>query len=169
MTHPDDNTLAQPIAIGRLSALTDCKIPTIRYYEEIGLLPPAARNAGNQRRYNQQHLLKLRFIRHARALGFDLEAIRELLQYNDAPDHHCHDADQIARRHLQAVKRKIARLESLREELERMLSECHQLNQHPEGENHCRILEVLADHALCATEHGQPDGIAATDAAARGR
>lgn len=139
-------------AIGKLSKLTDCKVPTIRYYEEIGLLPVAARNAGNQRRYNDQHLLKLRFIRHARALGFDLDAIRELLQYNDAPVHHCHDADRIARRHLLEVERKIARLQSLQGELQRMLDRCAHSD-----DNHCRILEVLADHALCESEHNLPD------------
>lgn len=142
-------------AIGKLSRLTDCKIPTIRYYEEIGLLPAAARNAGNQRRYSEQHLLRLRFIRHARALGFDLDAIRELVQYNDAPDHHCHDADVIARRHLLEVERKISRLQSLRDELQRMLTECGKTD-----DNHCRILEVLADHALCESEHGLPEGSA---------
>lgn len=139
-------------AIGKLSKLTDCKIPTIRYYEEIGLLPAADRNAGNQRRYNDQHLLKLRFIRHARALGFDLEAIRELVQYSDAPNHHCHDADQVARRHLKEVERKILRLQSLQSELQRMLDLC----QHS-GDKRCRILEVLADHALCESEHELPD------------
>ncbi len=140
-------------AIGKLSKLTNCKIPTIRYYEEIGLLPAADRNAGNQRRYGEQHLLRLRFIRHARALGFDLEAIRELVQYNDAPNHHCHDADEIAHRHLLEIERKITRLQSLRDELERMLTECGKTD-----DQHCRILEVLADHALCDGEHDLPTG-----------
>jgi len=135
-------------AIGQISRLADCKVPTIRYYEQIGLLPAASRNAGNQRRYNDQHLLKLRFIRHARALGFDLEAIRELVQLTEAPDENCHEADEIARRHLAEVNRKIAQLQGLQQELSRMLSDC----EHSD-DGHCRVMEVLADHALCHGEH----------------
>lgn len=140
------------IAIGQLSKLAHCKIPTIRYYEEIGLLPAPARNNGNQRRYNEKHLLKLQFIRHARALGFDLAAIRELLQFQEAPDHGSHEADEIARRHLHTIEQKISRLQALQTELTRMLGAC----EHHNGDHNCRVLEVLADHALCEGEHDLP-------------
>ena len=140
------------IAIGQLSRLAHCKIPTIRYYEEIGLLPAPARNAGNQRRYNEKHLLKLQFIRHARALGFDLAAIRELLQFQESPDHGSHEADEIARRHLHTIEQKISRLQALQAELTRMLGAC----EHHNGDHNCRVLEVLADHALCEGKHDLP-------------
>ena len=65
-------------SIGKLSKLTQCKIPTIRYYEDIGLIPVASRSAGNQRRYNLSHLQRLQFIRHSRALGFNLNEIRQM-------------------------------------------------------------------------------------------
>ncbi len=140
------------IAIGQLSKLAHCKVPTIRYYEEIGLLPTPARNAGNQRRYSEKDLLKLQFIRHARALGFDLEAIRELLQFQEAPNHGSHEADEIARRHLQTIEQKITRLQALQTELSRMLGAC----EHHNGDHNCRVLEVLADHTLCAGDHDLP-------------
>jgi len=140
------------IAIGQLSRLAHCKVPTIRYYEEIGLLPAPARNAGNQRRYNQQHLLKLQFIRHARALGFDLAAIRELLQFQETPSHGCSEADEIARRHLRTVEQKISQLQALQAELTRMLDVC----EHQNSEHNCRVLDVLADHTLCTSEHDLP-------------
>ena len=66
-------------SIGALSKATGVKVPTIRYYEEIGLLPPAGRNAGNQRRYGQDGLEALGFIKHARDLGFALEDIKVLM------------------------------------------------------------------------------------------
>ena len=68
-------------SIGKLAIATDCKIPTIRYYEKIGLLPPAQRSAGNQRLYSQANLQQLKFIRHARELGFALPAIRQLIHF----------------------------------------------------------------------------------------
>ena len=69
----------QEIGIGDLSRATGCKVQTIRYYEEIGLMPEPKRTAGNQRRYGRRHVDRLAFIRHSRELGFSLEAICELL------------------------------------------------------------------------------------------
>jgi DNA-binding transcriptional MerR regulator len=73
----------QEIGIGDLARATGCKVQTIRYYEEIGLMPEPARTAGNQRRYNERHVDRLAFIRHSRELGFSLEPIRELLSLSD--------------------------------------------------------------------------------------
>jgi len=72
--------------IGKLSQASEVKVPTIRYYEEIGILPEPERSAGNQRLYTQETLERLSFIRHARELGFTLEAIRELLSLSDNPN-----------------------------------------------------------------------------------
>ena len=58
------------LTIGRLGQSAGVKVPTIRYYEEIGLLPEAERSAGNQRLYTRRTLERLTFIRHARELGF---------------------------------------------------------------------------------------------------
>lgn len=93
--------------------------------------------------------MKLRFIRHARALGFDLDNIRELLQLSEHPDQHCHEADLIAQRHLVEIATKIQRLQALQLELSKMLNECSR------EEGHCRVLEVLADHTLCMTDHSK--------------
>lgn len=138
-------------SIGQLSKLTDCKIPTIRWYEERGLLPAPGRNSGNQRRYNQQHLMLLRFIRHARELGFDLPSIQQLQKLcSCCMDDHL-EADRIARRHLTEVQSKIAQLQAMEKELNRMIETCNY-----EDEHQCRVLEVLADHTHCATEHQKP-------------
>lgn len=136
------------LSIGQLSKATGCKVPTIRYYEDIGLMPPPARSEGNQRLYGQRELDRLSFIRHSRELGFSQAAIRELLQMTDAPERPCENADRIAQQQLEAVERKIARLEVLRHELARMVKQC-------DGGRiaDCRVIEVLADHNECRAEH----------------
>ena len=73
-------------AIGTLAERTGTKVQTNRYYEQIRLLPQPERTDGGQRRYRDKDLDRLAFIRHARQLGFTLEAIRELLDLSDNPD-----------------------------------------------------------------------------------
>lgn len=136
------------IPIGELSRRTQVKVPTIRYYEQIGLLPEPARTEGQQRRYGSAEVMRLNFIRHARELGFEIEDIRELLALSTDPDRPCAEADTIASRHLIAVKRRVGQLNALRGELERMVQECRHGRI---GE--CRVIEVLADHGQCRRDH----------------
>ena len=134
--------------IGDVAEKSGLPPKTIRYYEEIGLMPQPARSEGNQRLYGQRELERLSFIRHSRELGFSQSAIRELLRMTDAPERPCEDADRIAQEQLEAVEHKIARLTSLRDELTRMVKQC-------EGGPiaNCRVIEVLADHGECRTDH----------------
>jgi DNA-binding transcriptional MerR regulator len=136
------------LAIGQLARQTGCNVQTIRYYEQVGLLATPSRNVGNQRRYDLGTLQRLAFIRHSRELGFSLAMIRELLDLAEDPDRPCAAADSIARRQLQQVESRISRLLSLQRELQRMITEC-------QGEKvaECRVIEVLADHSRCASEH----------------
>ncbi|WLS08520.1 helix-turn-helix domain-containing protein [Shinella sumterensis] len=134
--------------IGKLGAQAGVKVPTIRYYEQIGLLPEPERSAGNQRLYGQSVLDRLAFIRHARELGFPLEAIRDLLSLTDTPDHSCAAADIIAKKQLAAVKARIARLTALKAELERMITQCAQGTVAD-----CRVIESLSDHSHCMQDH----------------
>lgn len=136
------------LTIGKLGEAAGVKVPTIRYYEHIGLLPEPERSAGNQRLYGAKALDRLAFIRHARDLGFPLEAIRDLLSLSDRPDQSCAAADIIATEQLAAVKARIARLTALKAELERMITQCAQGTIAD-----CRVIEVLSDHALCADDH----------------
>ncbi len=141
------------LGIGELARRTGTKVQTIRYYEEIGLLPPPPRTAGNQRRYGRDHQQRLAFVRHARELGFSLEAIRTLLDLVDRPDQPCEKADAVARARLAEVESRLQRLQALKEELERMICECRggRVAQ-------CRVIEVLADHGHCLyADHGSPE------------
>lgn len=130
--------------IGRLARDTGCKAQTIRYYEEIGLLPTPERSHGNQRLYGPSDSARLAFIRHSRELGFPLTMVRELLALVDDPAHPCADVDRITRTHLETVDRRIKTLMSLKAELERMIEQCD-----GGAVSTCRIIEVLADHSLC--------------------
>jgi DNA-binding transcriptional MerR regulator len=145
------------LTIGKLGEAAGVKVPTIRYYEQIGLLPEPDRSAGNQRLYGQSALDRLAFIRHARELGFPLDAIRDLLCLSDRPDQSCAAADVIARAQLAEVESRLARLTALKGELERMVVQCA-------GGRiaDCRVIEVLGDHSLCATDHQHPESEAAS-------
>jgi len=136
------------LTIGTLGKKTGTKVQTIRYYEQIGLMPEPGRTAGGQRRYGSGELDRLSFIRHARQLGFSLDSIRELLDLSDSPDHSCAHVDSIAQKQLHQVEARIARLEALKTELQRMVHECA-----GDTVGQCRVLEVLRDHAECLTEH----------------
>ena len=138
------------LTIGTLAKKTGTKVQTIRYYEQIGLLPEPGRSAGGQRRYGDSELDRLSFVRHARQLGFSLDAIRELLDLSDHPDKSCAEADAIARRQLKQVEQRMARLEALRTELQRMVHECS--GGHTAD---CRVLEVLRDQSECLTDHDE--------------
>lgn len=141
-------------SIGQLARETGCKVPTIRYYEQIGLLPAPRRSGGNQRLYGAEHLQRLGFIRHGRELGFSQAAVRELFRLTDQPDRTCDAVDAIARAHLEDVDRRIARLISLKLELERMIESCRGGRV-----DKCRIIETLADHShrhCLAENHNSP-------------
>ncbi|MGO4389575.1 helix-turn-helix domain-containing protein [Microvirga sp. 2YAF29] len=131
------------LTIGELSRQTQVKIPTIRYYEQIGLLAPPIRTEGQQRRYASDDIRRLNFIRHARELGFEVDAIRQLLGLTGTPDRACGEVHEITKAHLEEVKDKIARLTALRDELEAMVACDHR------RVSECRIIEVLADHEKC--------------------
>ena len=138
-------------SIGTLAKRTGTKVQTIRYYEQIGLMPEPGRTDGGQRRYGDVELDRLSFIRHSRQLGFSLGAIRELLDLSDSPERSCAQVDAVAQNQLREVEARIARLEALRVELRRMISECN-----ADRVADCRILEVLRDHEECLSDHQQP-------------
>ena len=133
-------------------------VQTVRYYEQNGLMPApsrtvspyshcrfkrlvgelARRSAGGQRRYDETQLRQLAFIRHARDLGFEVDAIRSLLRLAAHPDAPCNSVDAIARDHLAAITHKIARLSALRQEVTRMIEQCRR------GKiAECRLIDAL--------------------------
>jgi len=135
-------------AIGELSTLSGVKVPTIRYYEEIGMLAAPPRTEGNQRRYDETALSRLRFIAHARSMGFPMGSIKSMLRLARHPDEPCEDLDSLVADRLMEVEERISKLSGLRAELTAMLEDHH----HGRVAD-CRIIEVLSDHDECAHPH----------------
>jgi DNA-binding transcriptional MerR regulator len=136
------------VTIGEVARSSGVKVPTIRYYESIGLLAAPERTDGNQRSYEASDIRRLAFIRHARELGFEIDAIRTLLDLQENPNQTCEAADAIAKARLSDVEQRIRSLTALKAELEMMIEGC--------GHGHvdqCRVIEVLADHGEC--KHAQ--------------
>lgn len=132
------------VPIGEAAKHSGVKVPTIRYYEQIGLLAAPARSDGNRRHYDASDLHRLTFIRHARELGFEIDAIRTLLLLQDDPNQPCATADGIAKARLADVEQRIRSLTALKAELQAMIEGC----SHGQVAA-CRVIEVLADHGQC--------------------
>lgn len=131
--------MTKQLAIGDLARQTGTKVNTIRFYEDIGLLPRAVRTASGRRSYSVADVRRLTFIRHGRGLGFSVDEIRSLLALSDEPERDCAEAAAIARRHLQDIETRIARLETLRDALSEVAVSC-------EGgrARDCRVIEAIA-------------------------
>ena len=136
------------LSIGLLAKAADVKVPTIRFYEEIGLLPEPRRAANDRRVYDADAVRRLAFIRHARDLGLNIDAIRELIALSQHREMPCEGADRIAAEHLADVREKIASLKKLEHELERIVSHCH-----GHSIEDCYVIRALSDHGMCEGEH----------------
>lgn len=111
-------------AIGDVARRSGCSVPTIRYYEEIGLLAPVHRAANGRRSYGHPDVSRLRFIRRARDFGMSIKQVRELLDAEGSLGEACAPAKAIVSERLIDVIRKREELESLRAALEMMLARC---------------------------------------------
>ena len=131
------------IGIGELAKGTGTKVVTVRYYEQIGLLPVPSRTAGNYRTYSNEHMRRLRFIHRCRDLGFTLDQIRDLLRLSSRKEADCAEVDNITAQHLMEIEQKISDLKRLAKELRRLNNCC-------QGKGiiaDCRIIEALSPNA----------------------
>lgn len=127
------------IPIGQLSRRTGVSIDTIRYYERIGLVPRAPRGRNGRRVYADADIRCLAFIRHSRALGFGLPAIRELLRLQQEPEGSCAEIAVIAKEQLGAIQERLRQLHVLQTELSRVVRACAGGRVAD-----CRIVETLS-------------------------
>ena len=98
------------LSIGALARRSGTTPPTIRYYEEIGLVRRAARRDGGHRTYGDADLKRLTFIRRCRELGFPIDQVRSLVDLLENGDRSCLDARDLARRNLEDVQTKLSEL-----------------------------------------------------------
>jgi len=127
---------------GALARKTGCNGETIRYYEKIGLLREPDRTQGGHRVYSVEDQSRLGFILRGRELGFSIEQLRDLLCQVDAGEYTCDEVLALTRRHLYAVREKIAELCKLEIRLVEMTNAC-------EGgrKPSCSIIDLLAERA----------------------
>ena len=125
--------------IGRASKASGVSLKMIRYYEAIGLLPKIVRTSANYRVYRESDVHTLRFIRRARALGFSVADIQELLGLWQNRSRSSASVKKIAGKHIDDLKRRIAELNSMVDTLEHLSAHCHG-DHRPD----CPILDDLA-------------------------
>lgn len=126
------------LTTGEIADRTGVNVHTVRYYEDRDLLPPVPRSAGGQRRFDEEHVAHIRFVKRAQQLGFTLEEIRELLSLRASPD-----AGEEVREKTEAkireVEAKIADLRRIRQKLVELAEAC---DTHGAPED-CLVLHAL--------------------------
>lgn len=125
--------------IGEAAQASGVSAKMIRYYEDTGLIPAAARTASGYRVYSDQDVHRLRFIRRARDLGFSVDGIGELLGLWRDRSRHSADVKRLALAHVAALRTKIRELEDMASTLETLADCCHG-DERPD----CPILTELA-------------------------
>jgi len=115
------------LTIGALADRSGCSVPTIRYYEEIGLIPPARRRDSGHRVYDASAVGLLTFVRHCRDFGFPIEQVRELVSLAASEQRDCFETLDIAQAHLKAVRAKLAELRALERSLARFAKSCSEM------------------------------------------
>ncbi|WP_369586022.1 Cu(I)-responsive transcriptional regulator [Kingella oralis] len=110
--------------ISQAAAQTGLSAKQIRDYEKQGLLPPAPRSEAGYRRFLPADLQRLRFIAHAREVGFSLAQIKRLLALADDPQRHSRDVKQLASEHIAELNQKIATLQTMRDTLQAWHNQC---------------------------------------------
>lgn len=111
-------------SIGALAKAAGVTTPTIRYYEDIGLLPKPERNASGQRVYDDSDVERLTFIRRCRDFGFSIDQVRLLASLSISPDRDCAEVRDIAHEHLTDVRAKLAELKALEQSLAGFVDRC---------------------------------------------
>ena len=114
----------QGMTRGKLAQATGCNIETIRYYENIALLPEPARTESGYRIYGRDDVKRLGFIRKLRALGFSLDETRGLLTLVDGHDYTCKNVKAIALTHTDGIRAKIVDLRKMEKTLTEMAEAC---------------------------------------------
>lgn len=118
------NVHARVFSIGRLAKAASVTAPTIRYYEEIGLLPKARRTSAGQRIYAYDELERLIFIRRCREFGFSIDEVRVLASLSISPVLDCSEVRDLARTHLSEVRARLEELNALEVSLASFASKC---------------------------------------------
>ena len=127
--------------IGQIATGASVNIQTLRYYERRGLLPAPTRRPSGYRDYQPDAVGRVRFIKHAQALGFTLEEIAELLALRVPADRACARIEARAETAIARIDLKVAHLQRIRDALTELAAACK--SQDRTGE--CPILQAIED------------------------
>lgn len=127
--------------IGVLSSRSGLPVKTLRYYEDLGLLPAVGRSEGGYRLFAEESLGRLEFIRRLKTLGLTLEEIQGCLAVHDAGELPCGDIEMQLGRQIQRIDGQIRELRQLRKELQDLLAGW-QSNPAKDGDVICPNLHV---------------------------
>ncbi|MDP3823553.1 MAG: Cu(I)-responsive transcriptional regulator [Burkholderiales bacterium] len=128
------------VNIGQASKASGVSAKMIRHYEEVGLIPAANRTEAGYRQYSEADVHSLRFIRHARDLGFSIVQIGELVGLWQNRRRSSSRVKALALAHVAELERKVASLQAMKDSLQHLAMCCHG-DDRPE----CPILDRLAD------------------------
>jgi MerR family transcriptional regulator, mercuric resistance operon regulatory protein len=122
-----------------LARATGCNLETIRYYENIGVMPDPPRTAKGHRSYDETHVARLGFVMRARDLGFALEEVKSLLMLVDGGAQTCAEVQILAQEHLKNVRIKIADLKRIEGVLSGTIAQCS-----GEAVPECAVIDALS-------------------------
>lgn len=130
--------------IGELGERAGVSPKTIRYYEEIGLIPPPGRDPSGYRAYGRETVTRVRFIKAAQSIGLSLGEIREILAFRDRGEVPCSHVAALIERNAQELSERIAALEQMRTDLERLARKARRVSPpHAEQASLCHIIETV--------------------------
>jgi DNA-binding transcriptional MerR regulator len=152
--------------IGALAKRTGTNAPTIRYYEEIGLLRAADRQSGGQRVYGEADVKRLAFIRRSREFGFSIDQVRALVALVKDPQSSCMHARDLAQEHLMTVRAKLAELKALERSIAAFVASCDASCAGGPGSD-CVILDDLSKG--CVSPTASSKGCGSSPASCSGR
>lgn len=133
--------MPQTYTIGSMAEHTGVHVETIRYYQRRGLVGEPRRPPGRIRRYTEDHVRRLRFIRQAQALGFSLDEVSELLKLEDGA--HCREARALGARRLADVRNRLAHLQRIESTLAELVDRCGSVR----GRVRCPLISSLQQSA----------------------
>jgi DNA-binding transcriptional MerR regulator len=147
---------ALKLTIGALSMQTDCTVPTIRYYEQIGLLPSPQRDSNGHRYYREGDLKRLAFIRRCRDFGFPIHQVRGLAALFEDGDRPCVEVRDLAQVHLDQVRARLAEMRQLEKSLAAFVSSCDTACSDGQTKD-CVIIGSMASPGTGSTKCGAID------------
>ena len=131
----------ETFTIGTLAKRAGVNVQTVRYYERIGILPKPSRSGGGYRRYSEEAVARLRFVRHAAQLGFTLTETKELLALRARAGAPCGAVRTRAEQKLKIIEMKLQELRELRDAVAHLVRMCSGNT----AVEHCSILAALSE------------------------